>query len=439
MILYHTVRIAEILVIVWVGFLLITRTYEMRWNRMVSKIAIGIVLSLLTALMAGNSFWFRYSGIEYVMGGTVIFLLVLIFYRIPALCAGVYSLLLWANLDVFHFIILIIVSNATKAGNVHNFNADVTAGHPAEAIRSICVIGIVLTLYRKREGQSFIHLNRRKGYIAILVLVIIEFITMCLVFSQNMLEVASDERNVQVAVFFLIAIICVGVLCIIYNSYTEEKQQIQLLRVKNSMVEQQFDDFRENYELKRRQVHDTVQQNLLLQGYLREGKVEEACRYLDEIQSEIKRCGIKGETGISAIDIILHYKRRRAEKERIEIKTNIEVYFCPLERNDLGVLLGNLLDNAIEAATELLDSQRIIKLEMKTINHIFLLEVENEYIGQRKLCEGKYITTKRDKDAHGLGLESCRRIVEGYGGDFRILDDGNTFKVEITIFKEAEK
>lgn len=437
--LYHIVRIVEILGVVWVGFLLLTRTYEMRWSGIISKIIIGIVLSILTAIMVGNSFWFKYSGIEYVIDAAIMFLLTIIFYRIPVLVAGVHNLLFWANLDVLHLVTIIIVSNTNSSESVHVYNANMTEYHPLEVIVSIGVICIVMKLYKKRKGQPFVHLNRRNGYMALLILSFIELVTMFLLFSEHMLGAAPDKRNSQVAVFFFIAVVCVGILCIIYNSYMDEKQKSQLLQVKGSMMEQQFDYLRENYELKRRQVHDAVQQNFLLKEYLKKGKVEEACRYLDEIQSQVKQRGIKGETGITTIDIILHYKRRQAEKEKIEIKTDIDIYFCPLEQNDICVLLGNLLDNAIEAAAELMDSQRIIILKMKTINHIFLLEIENEYIGERKLCEGKYITTKKDKEAHGLGLESSRRIVEGYGGDFRILDDGITFKVEITIFKEVER
>lgn len=136
---------------------------------------------------------------------------------------------------------------------------------------------------------------------------------------------------------------------------------------------------------------------------------------------------------------MLHYKRKQAETEGVRIITDIEVYFCPIEQDDLCIFLGNLLDNAIEAAAELEEEQREIKLRMQTVNRIFLMSVENHYQGKRKMWEGEYITTKQGKGSHGIGLRSSRQIVEKYGGSFQIKDDGDVFRIEAIILNTQRK
>jgi len=133
---------------------------------------------------------------------------------------------------------------------------------------------------------------------------------------------------------------------------------------------------------------------------------------------------------------IINCKIDEAMKYGIEIKTDLDIYFCPLKKNDLCVLLGNLLDNAMEAVKDLPKGNRFILLKMQSVNNMFLLEISNVYIGKRKRCNGKYETTKTDSSIHGLGIESCKIIVEQYDGLFEIEDDGEIFKVEVTIYKD---
>lgn len=94
------------------------------------------------------------------------------------------------------------------------------------------------------------------------------------------------------------------------------------------------------------------------------------------------------------------------------------------------------MDNAIEAAEKLPLKERMIKLKMRTINHCFFLEIENGYIGERNKDNKRYYTSKKNKELHGIGIESCKSIVAKYDGDLKILDDGSKFKIEIGIYQQ---
>ena len=99
------------------------------------------------------------------------------------------------------------------------------------------------------------------------------------------------------------------------------------------------------------------------------------------------------------------------------------------------IVLGNLLDNAIEATAPLPLPQRQMQGFMRTPNKTCLLQVKNPYEGKRKKVEGYYLTTKPDKELHGLGLDSVDRIVKKYNGSIKINDNGREFIVDVTIFK----
>ena len=87
---------------------------------------------------------------------------------------------------------------------------------------------------------------------------------------------------------------------------------------------------------------------------------------------------------------------------------DIQVLFCPLKQDEMCILLGNLLDNAIEAVREVERKKRKIKVRMMTPNNMFLLEIQNPYEEVRKKTEQQYLTTKTDHTLHGLGLGSVQ-------------------------------
>ena len=131
---------------------------------------------------------------------------------------------------------------------------------------------------------------------------------------------------------------------------------------------------------------------------------------------------------------MLNYKIKEAAKYGIAIETNLDIYFCPLEVTDMCILLGNLLDNAIEAVRYLSEDRRIITIKMKNPNNFFLMEISNPYEGERKKKNGRYVTTKENKDIHGLGLVSVEKIVEKLEGLIEIKDTDHMFTVFISLF-----
>ena len=103
----------------------------------------------------------------------------------------------------------------------------------------------------------------------------------------------------------------------------------------------------------------------------------------------------------------------------------------------MNVLLGNLMDNAIEANKKN-QGQKYIKLTIKGDSRnekTWIIKIMNPYeTAIKRSNNGEYITSKEDKRMHGYGLKSIKQIVEKHKGEIKIEDSENIFKVSIMLF-----
>ena len=88
----------------------------------------------------------------------------------------------------------------------------------------------------------------------------------------------------------------------------------------------------------------------------------------------------------------------------------------PVDPMDLCSLLGNVLDNALEAAARLPADQRHISLSARVEKGLFAVKVSNTYLFLERGIDGRLSTLKKNRKNHGYGLVSEEEIVERYGG-----------------------
>lgn len=98
---------------------------------------------------------------------------------------------------------------------------------------------------------------------------------------------------------------------------------------------------------------------------------------------------------------------------------------------DLCIILGNLLDNAMEACAELEPDQRYIRLYLDAIGQQFYLSIQNSAKEILSFEEQHYISTKRGN--HGLGLKRVAFLVENYEGFLNLQNEPGIFAVEVSI------
>lgn len=106
----------------------------------------------------------------------------------------------------------------------------------------------------------------------------------------------------------------------------------------------------------------------------------------------------------------------------------------PFESADVSVLIGNILDNAIEASAELPEEKRHIRYFMKYETNILIITVINAFSGRiNKNKNGTIITCKEMPENHGIGLDSVRKVADKYHGSVVIEIEENTFIIKIIL------
>lgn len=164
---------------------------------------------------------------------------------------------------------------------------------------------------------------------------------------------------------------------------------------------------------------------------------EELDNYIEKMETTVSRLDFAYRTGNPITDVIIHQKKQEAEKQNIFFeadfiypdKQQIDVY-------DIGIVLNNALENAIEASSTARGKKRIsLRSYMK--GNLFFIEVENDFSGEIIFDSetGLPISSKEDKKLHGLGMENIQRCAKKYMGDIDITihDMGDRKKFNLTI------
>ena len=104
---------------------------------------------------------------------------------------------------------------------------------------------------------------------------------------------------------------------------------------------------------------------------------------------------------------------------------------CKIDIWDMGDILLNLLDNAIEAVENNSEENRWIKLTGIIEDNYVFIEILNPYDGELKIVKGEIKTTKEDEKNHGMGLKIVRKAAEKYGMTMDVSVGDNIFGVRI--------
>lgn len=142
--------------------------------------------------------------------------------------------------------------------------------------------------------------------------------------------------------------------------------------------------------------------------------------------------------GSQILNLVLNIKGYEANRKDITFSTDIETTpYEYVDENDLGIILFNLLDNAIEACEKIEEKDKWIQITIKRKKQLSIIKIENSVEKQILVKDGKYITGKENKSIHGLGLQSVKALVEKYEGEVAYNHTEDIFSVVITFFENG--
>ncbi len=172
--------------------------------------------------------------------------------------------------------------------------------------------------------------------------------------------------------------------------------------------------------------HDVKNHILSLQGLLSHGENCEAAKYLTRMAESAAIAEPVIATGNSAVDAVLNEKYRQAITKGIVFECDALIpIHSRLDSFDLCVILGNALDNAIEACGEC-EQNRVVKVKAGTVKSFLVLEVRNTTIMRE-------LNTKASKPGHGTGIKNIRAVTERLGGTVSISLVNSMFVLSVLL------
>lgn len=217
----------------------------------------------------------------------------------------------------------------------------------------------------------------------------------------------------------------------------QHEMELEIAQLKQDQVEileRDYQALRQTYADNAKLYHDLHNHIEAIYQCLTQGDIKEATRYCEDLRTPVREISQTVWTGDKAIDYLISSKMALAEQEHIKTKVNIEYpHNTNIRSVDLTTILGNLLDNALEAAETAPELLRFLHLTVRRINAMLIIKVENGYGEAPTQKNGNLLTSKMDKASHGWGLKSVQTAAERYDGAINTEYADGIFKTVVTL------
>lgn len=179
--------------------------------------------------------------------------------------------------------------------------------------------------------------------------------------------------------------------------------------------------------------HDMKHHIIELQGLAKSGKSDEIEAYLNNMETAVSITKEYVCSGNYQIDSLLNYLLQEANEQLNDVQIQINIpQEMELNTFKFNIIMGNLLENAIEAANHSLEKQLQMVIRME--QGLLFIKIENSYEGEIKKKGDAFITTKANTQNHGLGLKNVKELVEEEDGTFSVEVTEHLFKVEVMMY-----
>ena len=258
------------------------------------------------------------------------------------------------------------------------------------------------------------------------------------------------------------------------------RRQSELVAVQNAekeMLKKRLQDIEDYYERVKRVRHEMAGHLVNIRGLAEYEEYDRLQTYIEALDDSIRSVTIPVSTGSPVLDIVIGDKTSRAKAA--DVKMDVKVFYKEewgIQEYDLGIVIGNILDNAIQATACMTESSdRKVSLEFKEKGAVIFIKCENPYRNvasndkeenegddvwrwqenkgsdrwqknkgvdgrrwqENKGAEGRRCQENEGVDGwHGLGLLNVRDLAERYGGGIRIEKTDKLFSITVMMKKQ---
>ncbi|MCM1102203.1 MAG: GHKL domain-containing protein [Clostridium sp.] len=318
----------------------------------------------------------------------------------------------------------------------------------------------------------FVNYRDGVGFDQIYEVIDVFLVLVCELLTEKIVDTKRKTANVRNVSLCLVPLCSIGMLSMMI--YTESSSETGLVIASIGLIMVNFfifylynilsNTFFQQYEneVLRQEIQGYANQlDVMLQG---EEKVRALRHDMKHHMNELKILAAKGETGVIEeyindmqdfisnpneivssgnleIDSVMNYLLRRAKEELRTVNVNVRLPKSIGHSFDINVILGNLLENSIEAARQ--TDEKLLDVNIELRQGFLRIQIENSYDGKavfnRESGYKKLLTTKKEKGLHGIGLENVRKMVEKHNGIMEVCPEADLFRVVLILYMSEVK
>lgn len=238
------------------------------------------------------------------------------------------------------------------------------------------------------------------------------------------------KMNWQILTGLLLIIIFINIMLWIFAMPRYVSRRIS--RFQNELVNRHYDEVDTMYRKMRGWRHDYHNHIQTLTAYLSMAQYDEALKYLELLTEDLARVDTVLRTGNIKVDAILNSKLALIQERNIKVDaTAIVPEEISISDIDLSVLIGNLMDNAMEACAKLPEEERFIRVYIDVIKKQLYISVTNSMDGMAKQKGNHFLSDKQG--SHGFGLLRIDDIVAKHGGYLNRKTEEGVFATEVML------
>lgn len=300
------------------------------------------------------------------------------------------------------------------------------------SILIVFILYFLLDMIVRRKQKKLTFDNKLLSYYEVIAFLIIVVLQIIIIFG--LASVFPDEQlNTFLGIFSVGFCVLNFGLYFMFTRLADARQieyENQLMKQQSEMQLKAYEGLSEQYNESLGIVHDMRKHIRSLDVLIENGSDKAAKEYQQMLYAELNRLYPNFRNDNQMLSVIINNEIAKAKKLEIEIQLNIEkIDLNFISAIDMTTIFSNLIDNAIEACTEV-SEKKYIKISMMQQMNFITVNIRNPY-SKIDMTEDKFRSTK---EGHfGIGIENARKALKVYNGTLNIKTDHDIFNVTIVI------
>ncbi len=248
-------------------------------------------------------------------------------------------------------------------------------------------------------------------------------------------EWSPRRKEKDMAVWIILAVVAaLGLFAAALSYFTAMLVDRRIVQYQSDLVQKHSEEVENMYRQTRGWRHDLKTHIQTMKAHLVLGEYDRLEEYLNDLDADLFQVDKIVKTGNVMIDALLNSKLSLARAKGIQVEARAMVPGrLSLSEVELGIIVGNLMDNAMEACLKIKEEEkRFLRVYMDVLKGQLYIYVMNSMDGKPRKKGLMYLTTKDSRD-HGFGLVRMDRVVAKHHGYLDRQSEEGVFATEVLL------